>query len=83
MISIALSEAKAQLSSLIGHVREGQEYEITHHGKPVARLVPAVQAPSAASVARAIQALKTTRKGVKLGRTGGTTLKDLPHQGYR
>ena len=35
-------EAKTHLSRLIGDVEAGREITITRHGKPVARLVPAV-----------------------------------------
>ena len=81
MHTIALSDAKAQLSALIGRVRGGDEYEITHHGKAVARLVP-VRERTRENIASAIAALKTARKGVKLNRAAGTSLKDLIHQDH-
>ena len=82
MNTIALSSAKTRLSALIGDVRAGHEFEITHHGKPVARLVP-VRERTADSVARAIAALKECRKGAKLGRATGTSLRDLIHEGHK
>ena len=82
MHTIALSEAKIQLSALIGSVREGHEYEITHHGKAVARLVP-VRERSRESVAKAIADLKAARKGVTLNRAAGTSVSELIHQGHK
>ena len=81
MHTIALSDAKAQLSSVIEQVRTGHEYEITHHGKPVARLVP-VRERSRESIASAIAALKAARKGVTLNRPAGTSLRELIHQDH-
>ena len=57
MKTIALADAKARLTALVGDVCSGQEFEITHHGKAVARLVP-VREQTCESVARAIAALK-------------------------
>ena len=82
MNTIALSDAKARLSALVGDVRKGREFEITLHGKAVARLVP-VREPTRESVARAIAALKECRKGATLGRPAGTSLRDLIHQGHK
>ena len=44
MVTIALAEAKARLSELIGRVEAGETVSITRRGKPVARLV-AEEAP--------------------------------------
>lgn len=38
---ITSTEAKAKLLSLLDRVAAGDEVEITKHGRPVARLVPA------------------------------------------
>lgn len=39
--SYPLAEAKAQLSKIVRHVQAtGEEVVVTHHGKPVARVVP-------------------------------------------
>ncbi|MGI8728352.1 MAG: type II toxin-antitoxin system Phd/YefM family antitoxin [Solirubrobacterales bacterium] len=40
-IQVTATDAKAKLLSLLDDARGGQEIEITKHGQPVARLVPA------------------------------------------
>lgn len=40
MKSIGVREAKTKLSQLLREVRQGQEWLITDHGLPVARLAP-------------------------------------------
>ncbi len=40
-IKMTASEAKAKILSLLDDVADGQEVEITKHGRIVARLVPA------------------------------------------
>ena len=46
MQTIAIAQAKNQLSSLIHAAEQGEEVVLTRHGKPVARLV--AEQPSAA-----------------------------------
>jgi prevent-host-death family protein len=43
-IRMTATEAKARMLALLDRVAEGQEVEITRHGRPVARLVPATGA---------------------------------------
>jgi prevent-host-death family protein len=43
-IRMTATEAKAKMLALLDRVAEGQEIEITRHGRPVARLVPATGA---------------------------------------
>jgi len=38
--TIPLSEAKAHISDLVTRVEAGEEFIVTRHGRPVARLVP-------------------------------------------
>lgn len=42
MSTVNLAVAKAQLSELINRVEGGEEVVITRHGRPVARVVPAI-----------------------------------------
>ena len=42
MSTVNLAVAKAHLSELINKVEAGEEVVITRHGRPVARVVPAV-----------------------------------------
>jgi prevent-host-death family protein len=41
MREVQVSEAKAQLPSLLDDVERGETVIITRHGKPIARIVPA------------------------------------------
>ena len=41
MESVGSFEAKTHLPQLLERVAQGEEFTITKHGKPVARLVPA------------------------------------------
>lgn len=40
MTLVGISEAKAQLSTLVRRVEAGEEIVITRYGRPVVRLVP-------------------------------------------
>lgn len=42
-IQVNIHEAKTNLSKLLIQVQEGQEIIIANNGKPVARLIPAVE----------------------------------------
>lgn len=39
--TVSATEAKARILALLDEVESGEEIEITRHGRPVARLVPA------------------------------------------
>lgn len=55
VVSIPLSDAKANLSSIIHSVRDaGDRYTITLHNKPVAMVVPIPQGLPAKSMTRGI-----------------------------
>lgn len=41
-IRMTATEVKAKILSILDDVEEGQEVEITRHGRPIARLVPAM-----------------------------------------
>jgi prevent-host-death family protein len=77
MISLGAFEAKTHLSSLLDRVAAGEEFVITKHGKPVARLVGA-QHVDRARVAGAFEKLKALRKGTTLG---GLAWKELREEG--
>ena len=42
MRTVNLATAKAQLSELVGCAENGEEVVITRHGRPVARMLPAM-----------------------------------------
>lgn len=79
MAVVGAFEAKAQLSALLERVARGEEVTITKHGRPVAKLVPAV-AHDRERVAEAIRKIKELRKGVTLG---GLSWKELRDEGRR
>lgn len=79
MIEIGAFDAKTHLSSLLDKVAQGEEILITKRGRPVARLVPAVQAGQE-RIEAAIQELRVLRSGLKLE---GLSWKDLRDAGRR
>lgn len=72
MKAVAIYEAKARFSELLAAVQAGEEFEITKHGKPVARVVPAHDSEferkiqQQQRVAKAIGKLHELRQGVIL-----------------
>ena len=44
--TVSVYEAKTHLSALVAQVEQGEEVEITRHGRPVARLVPPPPRPA-------------------------------------
>jgi prevent-host-death family protein len=81
MESVGSFEAKTHLPQLLERVAKGEEFTITKHGKPVARLVPATAAKPKPDVRAAVEAMKQFRKGRTLGE--GLTVRDLIEEGRR
>jgi prevent-host-death family protein len=81
MESVGSFEAKTHLPRLLERVAQGEEFTITKHGKPVARLVPAIAIKPKPDVRQAIEELKEFSKGNRLGE--GTTIRDLIEDGRR
>ncbi len=52
MHAMSLAHAKAHLSELLNTVESGQEVVITRHGRPVARVLPAIAVKQALPLAR-------------------------------
>ncbi len=68
MESVGLFEAKTHLSELIARAERGEEVIITRHNKPVARLVPIVNAePDLPARQEAVRALLASARGRTLG----------------
>ena len=67
MESVGSFEAKTHLPQLLERVAKGEEFTITKHGKPVARLVPAVVAKPKPDVRQVIKELEAFSKGNTLG----------------
>ncbi len=81
MESVGSFEAKTHLPQLLERVAQGEEFTITKHGKPVARLVPVVTATLKPDVRQVIEELKAFSKGNTLGK--GNTIRDLIEEGRR
>jgi prevent-host-death family protein len=81
MENIGSFEAKTHLPQLLERVANGEEFTITKHGKPVARLVPTLTAKAKPDVRAAVEAMKQFRKGRTLGE--GLTIRDLIEEGRR
>jgi prevent-host-death family protein len=68
MKTVAVFEAKSRLSEILAAVERGEEYIVTKHGKPVARIVPSgqVDATSMADTKKLIASIKASRKNSNL-----------------
>ena len=78
MHEIALFEAKNKLSGLLDQVAVGEEFLITRHGKPVARLAPVKPAFDRAKAKQAAKVLLEASRGLSLG---GISIKELVNEG--
>ncbi|MDR2243994.1 MAG: type II toxin-antitoxin system prevent-host-death family antitoxin [Burkholderiales bacterium] len=78
MPEIALFEAKNKLSGLLDQVALGEEFIITRHGKPAARLAPVKPTFDRAKARQAAKALLEASRGLSLG---GIPIKELINEG--
>jgi prevent-host-death family protein len=83
MHTVGSYEAKTHLPQLLERVEHGETITITRHGKPVARLVPAVASTPRPDVAATIAAMTAFQdeEGPTLG--GKITIRDLIDEGRR
>jgi prevent-host-death family protein len=83
MHTVGSYEAKTHLPHLLERVEQGETITITRHGKPVARLVPAVASTPRPDVAATIAAMTAFQdeEGPTLG--GKITIRDLIDEGRR
>jgi len=68
-MSIGAFEAKTKFSELLERVSQGEEFTITRHEKPVARLVP-YEKPSQVELATLFQRMADFRAGHPLNSKG-------------
>lgn len=80
MKTVGSFEAKTHLPQLLERVAHGEEFTITKHGKPVARLVPAATTKPKPDVRAAVEAMKQLRKGQTLG---GLSIREMIEEGRR
>jgi prevent-host-death family protein len=62
--SVSAADANRKFSLILRHVREGQSYTVTSHGRPVARIVPADKRERVVSGARAVLLARLERQPV-------------------
>ncbi len=80
METIGSFEAKTHLPQLLERVTQGEEFTITKHGKPVARLVSPAAIKPKPDVRAAVEAMKEFRKGQTLG---GLSIREMIEEGRR
>ena len=73
-------EAKTHLSELLAKVEGGEEFTITKHGSPIARLVPVRKKSSVEERTAAIQRIQALGARLSLG---GLKVRDLIAEGRR
>jgi prevent-host-death family protein len=81
METIKSFEAKTHLPRLLDRVAKGEEFTITKHGKPVARLVPATGVEAKPDMQQLVDEMRAFRKGNTLGE--GISIRDLIEDGRR
>ena len=81
MENVGSFEAKTHLPQLLERVAKGEEFTITKHGKPVARLVPAAVTTPKPDVKQVIEELKAFSKGNTLGKK--LTIREMIEEGRR
>lgn len=81
METVGSIDAENHLSQLLDRVAEGEEFIITRHGKPVAKLIPATTAGPKPDAKAAVEAMMQFRQGRSLGE--GLTPRDLIEDGRR
>jgi antitoxin (DNA-binding transcriptional repressor) of toxin-antitoxin stability system len=72
---------RGQDSHTAAQVAQGEEFTITRHGKPVARLVPTRPGRAKPDVRASVESKKQFRMGHSLGK--GRTVRDLIEEGRR
>ena len=80
MESVGSFEAKTHLPQLLERVAQGEEFTITKHGKPVARLIPSAATKPKPDVRAAVEAMKQFRKGQTLA---GLSVREMIEEGRR
>ena len=78
MQEVGAFEAKNRLSELLRRAEAGEEIAITNRGKVVARLVPPLPHFDPEEARRAVERIRTRRKGITLG---DSKIKDLIAEG--
>ena len=81
MERVGLFEAKTHLSELVERVSLGESFEITKHGRLVARLVPGEDQPAKMTPGQAAQRIRDIQSRSTLGED--LTIRGLIDEGRR
>ncbi len=81
MKRVGLFEAKTHLSELIERVSLGESFEITKHGRLVAKLVPGEDCSAKMTSRQAVQRIRNIRSRSTLG--NDVTIRGLIDEGRR
>ncbi len=81
MKTIGAFEAKTHLSRLLEEVANGEEYVITRHGVPVARLIPS-ESDQRIDRSAAVEAMREFRKREKIT-LGDLSIREMIEAGRR
>ena len=85
MNKVGAFDAKTHFSEILERTSKGEEFVVTRHGKPVARVVP-YERGSSQDTESLVRKMRDFRK--KVARRGpmrkpGETWKDLAHEGHK
>jgi prevent-host-death family protein len=83
MATVGSYEAKTHLPHLLERVEQGETITITRHGKPVARLVPAVPLPPRPEIAEVIEAMRLFQEHEAPVLGEDLSVRDLINEGRR
>lgn len=67
MQTVGAFEAKTHLSRLLASVKRGETFTITHHGQPIAKLVPVDELGETRDITSVITKLNTLSRRLTLG----------------
>ena len=76
--TVGAYEAKTRFSELIERVAGGEEFTITRHGSPVAKLIPVKKQSTVEERRMAIERMREIAERTSLG---GLKIKDLINEG--
>ena len=79
--TIGAYDAKSRLSHLLDRVERGEQFVITRHGHPIARLIPEPGGPNRAAARAAVEAITRLRhdlaaRGVRVTQEDIRALRD-------
>lgn len=81
MTIVGTYHAKTHFAELMERVRRGEEILITRRGVPIMHWIP--HRKSAKDLKEVFRKMTEIRRGNRLGRKKGESLRDLMHEGHR